>query len=71
LSVRVSTSQPLSASRSQSAKPVAQAAMAQALEAQVEVALGSEHARPQTPQLEALEERSVSHPLAAMPSQSP
>jgi hypothetical protein len=45
--------------------------MAQAPEAQVAEALGSEHARPHTPQLEALERVSVSQPLAATPSQSP
>jgi hypothetical protein len=71
LSVRVSTSQPSAGFALQSAKPAAQARTAHAPLVQVEVALGSEQVRPQAPQLEALEERSVSHPLAAMPSQSP
>ena len=71
LSVRVSTSQPFTGSRSQSAKPVAQAITAQAPAAQVAVALGSAHARPQAPQLDALVVRLVSQPLAAAPSQSP
>ena len=71
LSVRVSTSQPLAGLRSQSAKPVAQAITAQAPTAQVAVALGSAHTRPQAPQLDALVLRSVSQPLVARPSQSP
>jgi hypothetical protein len=71
LSVAVLTSQPLVGSWSQSVKPAAQAMTAHAPRVQVEVALGSVHARPQAPQLEALEERSVSQPLGAVPSQSP
>jgi hypothetical protein len=71
LSLRVSTSQPLAAMPSQSRKPAAQAVIAQAPEEQLEVALGRAHARPQTPQLVALAERSVSQPLEAAPSQSP
>jgi len=71
LLARVFTSQPLLATPSQSAKPGAQAAMAQAPAAQVEAALGSAQTRPQAPQFEALEERSASQPLEATPSQSP
>jgi nicotinate-nucleotide--dimethylbenzimidazole phosphoribosyltransferase len=71
LSLRVSTSQPLAALPSQSTKPVAQAATAQAPAAQVGVALGSAQARPQAPQFAALVRVSVSQPLAAAPSQSP
>ena len=69
--MRVSTSQPLAAIRSQSRKPAAQAAIAHAPAAQVVVALGSAHARPHAPQLAALVVRSASQPLAAEPSQSP
>jgi hypothetical protein len=70
LSLRVSTSQPLAALPSQSRKPVAQAAIAQAPAAQVEVALGSAQTRPHAPQLTALVWVSTSQPLAAVPSQS-
>jgi len=45
--------------------------MVQAPEEQLEVALGSEHTRPHTPQLAALERVSVSQPLVGLPSQSP
>ena len=71
LSVRVSASQPLAGAPSQSAKPAAQAAMAQAPAAQLAVALGSAHVRPHAPQLVALVARSVSQPVEARPSQSP
>jgi hypothetical protein len=71
LSVRVSTSQPFAGLPSQSEKPAAQAITAQAPTAQVAVALGSAHTRPQAPQLDALVVRSVSQPLGLRPSQSP
>jgi hypothetical protein len=45
--------------------------MAHAPEVQVEVALGSAHARPQAPQLDGLVRVLVSQPLAARPSQLP
>jgi hypothetical protein len=71
LSLRVSTSHPSAGLALQSAKPAAQAAMAQAPAVQVEVALGRVHTRPQAPQLEALALRSISQPLVEAPSQSP
>ena len=71
LSVRVSTSQPLAGSRSQSAKPAAQAATTHAPAVQAEVALGRAHTRPHAPQLVASALSSVSHPSVAAPSQSP
>ncbi len=71
LSVRVSTSQPLLGSPSQSEKPAAHADTPQAPAAHCAVALGSTHARPHTPQLVALARTSVSQPLRASPSQSP
>ena len=67
----MSTSQPLAGLRSQSRKPVAQAATAHAPAAHVEVALGSAQARPQTPQCAGLVWVLVSQPLVATPSQSP
>jgi hypothetical protein len=71
LSVRVSTSQPLAGSRSQSAKPAAHAATPQVPPAQVALALGSTHARPHAPQLASLVWRLVSQPSLAVPLQSP
>ena len=70
-SVRVSTSQPLLATWSQSAKPASQVVTAHAPAAQVGVAWASTHARPQPPQCAALDVVSVSQPLGAAPSQSP
>ncbi|MBI5518035.1 MAG: hypothetical protein HY909_29965 [Deltaproteobacteria bacterium] len=71
LSVRRSASQPSPAAPSQSAKPAAQVATAQEPAAQVATALARVHARPQLPQCAAVVVRSVSQPLAAVPSQSP
>jgi hypothetical protein len=71
LSLRVSTSQPLAASPSQSAKPGLQAATPQAPPAQAAAALGSAQTRPQAPQLAAVVSSAASQPLAAAPSQSP
>jgi len=71
LSVRVSTSQPLLATRSQSAKPGSQAATAHSPAPQDERAWASRQALPQPPQCAALEAVSVSQPLPAAPSQSP
>ena len=71
LSVRVSTSQPLAATRSQSAKPGEQAAIVQPPDEQAAVALGSAQARPQTPQFATAVWRFISQPFAAVPSQSP
>jgi len=71
LSVAVCTSQPLVGSRSQSAKPEAQAATAQLPPVQVALAWGSTQARPQAPQLSSLVRRLVSQPSLAVPLQSP
>ena len=71
LSLRLRTSQPLAALMSQSRKPAAQAVTPHAPPAQAEVALGSEHVRPQAPQWALLVPRLVSQPLPAAPSQSP
>ena len=71
LSVPVFTSQPFTGSRSQSAKPAAQVATAQAPPAQVALAWGSAQARPQEPQLVALVWRLVSQPSLAVALQSP
>ena len=71
LSVRVSTSQPLAGSRSQSAKPAAHAATPQLPPAHVALAWGSAHARPHAPQLASLVCRLVSQPSLAVPLQSP
>jgi hypothetical protein len=71
LSARVFTSQPLLATRSQSAKPGSQAITAHAPAAQAGVAWASRHARPQPPQCAALDVVTTSQPLAAAPSQSP
>jgi hypothetical protein len=69
--VRVSTSQPLLATWSQSAKPGSQAMTAHAPAAQAGVAWASRQARPQAPQCAVLALVAVSQPLAAAPSQSP
>lgn len=71
LSVVVFTSHPSDALWSQSAKPVRHDATAQAPLVHVVTALASTHASPQAPQLVALVWVLVSHPLAAIPSQSP
>ena len=71
LLVRVSTSQPLLATWSQSAKPASQVATAHAPAAHADVAWASRHARPQPPQCAALDVVSSSQPLVAAPSQSP
>jgi hypothetical protein len=71
LSVRVSTSQPLLATWSQSAKPGSQAATAHSPAPHDDLAWASRHARPQPPQCAALDAVSVSQPLEAAPSQSP
>jgi hypothetical protein len=71
LSVRVFASQPFAGLRSQSAKPAAHDVMAHAPAAQVDVALGSAHARPQAPQCAAAVSVLVSQPLEATASQSP
>jgi len=68
--VRVSTSQPLAARPSQSAKPAWQATPHRPA-VQVGEALGAPgQAAPQRPQLDTEVRVSVSHPLAAAPSQS-
>jgi hypothetical protein len=67
---RTSVSQPLVALPSQSPKPSTHAATAQEPISQTAVALGGSQRRPQAPQWEALVRVSVSHPLAASPSQS-
>ncbi len=67
----VFTSQPLAGFMSQSAKPVAQAPIAQTPDPQVAPALAKRHTTPQPPQLFTSAARTaVSQPLAAMPSQS-
>ena len=71
LSLRVSTSQPLAGSWSQSAKPEAHAATAHAPPAHVALAWGSAHVQPQAPQLASLVRRLVSQPSLAVPLQSP
>jgi hypothetical protein len=71
LALRVSTSQPLAALPSQSPRPVAQAATAQAPLSQRAVAPASAQVMPQPPQWVALVRVSASQPLAALPSQSP
>jgi hypothetical protein len=68
---RVSTSQPLMGLPSQSEKPALHEATPQRPPAQVAVALGRLQAAPQAPQCEAAASRSVSQPLASLPSQSP
>ncbi len=69
--VRVSTSQPLDATPSHSAKPAVQV-RAHIPVAQAGTALGApEQAMPQVPQWETLVRVSVSQPLGALPSQSP
>jgi hypothetical protein len=67
--VRVSTSQPLVGTPSQSAKPALQAPTRQAPAAQAAVALGSAQVRPHAPQLATVVARLVSQPLATAPSQ--
>ena len=69
-SVPVLTSQPLTASPSQLAKPAEQV-MPQAPAAQEEVPLLVEHAAPQAPQWAAVVSVLVSQPLAALLSQLP
>ncbi len=64
-------SQPLAALPSQLPKPVLQLATVHAPPAHPAVALGSEHAAPQRPQLEGVVLVLVSHPLATLPSQLP
>jgi hypothetical protein len=71
LSVAVCTSQPLTGSWSQSAKPAAQDATAQLPPVQVALAWGSTQARPQAPQWSSLVRRLVSQPSLAVPLQSP
>jgi hypothetical protein len=68
--LRVSTSQPLAGSPSQSAKPALHAATAQRPAAQAPRALAGAHARPQAPQCAALARVSASQPFMASPSQS-
>jgi len=67
---RVSTSQPLEATPSQSAKPARQLPTAQAPERHTPTALKSEHAAPQDPQWVELVLVFTSQPLEATPSQS-
>jgi len=69
--VRTSVSQPLAVFPSQLPNPALQLAIAQAPATHDGVAFASVHAAPQPPQLEAEVFRSVSHPLAVLPSQSP
>ena len=71
LSACVLTSQPLAATPSQSAKPGAQAPMAQVLAAHIADACGRTHARPQAPQLLTLSVVLLSQPFDGSPSQSP
>jgi hypothetical protein len=72
LSVCVLTSHPFAGFPSQSAKPALQAPIPQTPSAQVAPAFGKLHLIPQPPQLfTSLERTAVSHPLAALPSQSP
>jgi hypothetical protein len=71
LSVPVLVSQPFVAFMSQLAKPVLQAPSTHALAAQLAAALAKVQARPHAEQLVALVRRSVSQPLAAIPSQLP
>ncbi len=68
--VRVSTSQPLPAMPSQSAKPGLHAPTAHALAAQAAVPFETEQRLPQRPQLPVSARRSTSQPLAGLPSQS-
>jgi hypothetical protein len=68
---RVSTSQPLAASPSQSPKPAAHAATPQTPPTQAAIALAGAHPRPHAPQWAAVTRVSTSQPLAASPSQSP
>jgi hypothetical protein len=70
-SVASVTSQPFAALLSQSAKPVLQEVMVQALFAQPALAFVSKHVFPHAPQFIAFVARLVSQPFAAMPSQSP
>ncbi len=71
-SLMVSTSQPLAATPSQSAKPAAHAPRAHAPAAQVALALANAHRIPQPPQwFTSVAVVAVSHPLEAVPSQSP
>ncbi len=69
--VRVAASQPLAGLLSQSAKPALHAPTAHRPAAQSGVAFCAEHALRHAPQFAALVPRSVSHPLAGLPSQSP
>jgi hypothetical protein len=68
--VVVGVSQPLAGFMSQSAKPALQAPIAHAPIAQVAAALAKEQAVPHVPQSVAVVRRSVSQPLAGLPSQS-
>ncbi len=71
LSVAVFTSQPLAATPSQFAKPVAHAPSAQLPAAHVAAALGKRHTTPQPPQFEASAARTfTSQPSLAVPLQS-
>ncbi len=65
------TSQPFAGERSQSANPARHAAMEQTPLEQAGVELALLHARPHAPQWAGFALRFVSHPLAALPSQSP
>jgi hypothetical protein len=68
--LRVLVSQPLATFMSQSPKPVAQA-IEQRPAVHAAVPLAALHALPHAPQWAVVVERLVSHPLAALPSQSP
>src|SRR5204863_303571 len=69
LSVVRFTSQPLAGFMSQSAKPVAQAPIAQVPDPQVAAALAKRHTTPQPPQLlTSLPRTAVSQPFVAAPS---
>ncbi len=67
---RVSTSQPLVGSRSQSPKPAAHIENEHTPAAQRPTALAGEHTRPQPPQCVALERVSTSQPFTGFASQS-
>jgi hypothetical protein len=68
--VRVSTSQPVAADRSQSAKSMAQVATPHTPMAQAPVAFAGAQARPQAPQCPRVVASSTSHPLDGSMSQS-